>query len=98
MYLEIHLEDHVEGKIIEERQMIMALQIYRLQISSSTTELRGRDEAAASEFRVMASESGPTTLSNPASCSHREMKRYSLTRNYRIINETRQVNPSLCSE
>jgi hypothetical protein len=42
MYLKIPLEDHVEGNIIEERQMIMALQIYRLQISSSTTELRGR--------------------------------------------------------
>ena len=42
MYLEGHPEDHVEGNIIEERQMVVALQIYRLQISSSTTELRGR--------------------------------------------------------
>ena len=41
MCLRIHLEDHLEGNIIEERQVIMALEIYRLQISSSTTELRG---------------------------------------------------------
>jgi len=53
MYLKIHLEDQVEGNIIEERQTIMALQIYRLQISSSTTELRGPDEAATSEFSVI---------------------------------------------